>query len=416
MKRKSSQGKTEYAFRFLVVMAITLSFGSSALTAQDGESATETPKKKPGVEMLECRVKVVDPDGHPVEDAVVYYINLRSNDEPGTYLWSDEIWGKAPKIKTDADGIATMPYPKMLADGVTTGKLTYCVDHPDFVSYNADFSRANHSVDDDPSMIVLERGFRIAITAVDDAGKKITQRLHAVVSFENGGIWEIKKNGTLVSNVMKKQDGILRVACFQKDKPTLFSEEIEIKPGDKSRLLLQDIKLSLGCRVQGRIDESVTRPIKNGYVIASIYKLPDPENWASLWLWRDEAKITEEGTFVFESLPANEVVQMIPVCDGWVPGKPKVKDVLELLPTAVPHRVKSQIQSSGASPQLVKTGRIKTEANLSMVQAETVTLKVVDQNGNPLQGIKMTSFPQQVWFTGGSVSYTHLTLPTKRIV
>ena len=37
-----------------------------------------------------------------------------------------------------------------------------------------------------------------------------------------------------------------------------------------------------------------------------------------------------------------------------------------------------------------------------MVQAKTVTVKVVDQNGNPLQGIKTTSFPRQVWFTGGS--------------
>ena len=104
------------------------------MAQEDEATDEEKQKKKPDVEMLECKVKVVDPDGHPVEDALVYYINLRSNDERGTWLWSDEIWGKAPKIKTDADGIAKMPYPKMLKDGVTTGKLTYCVDHPDFVS------------------------------------------------------------------------------------------------------------------------------------------------------------------------------------------------------------------------------------------------------------------------------------------
>ena len=391
--------KTEYALRLLVVMAMTLCFGSSALLAQDDETtAKEEPKKKPDVEMLECNVKVVDPDGHPVEDAVVYCTGLRSKEEQGTlWGWRDAKWGEVRKIKSDPAGIAKIPYPKMLDYKNTTRKMILKVDHPDFVSYYRD-----HAVDDDPAKVELERGFRIAVTAVDDAGKKITQRLHAVGSFAGGSKWEIKKNGTLVSNVMKKQDGILRVVCFRENKTTLFSDEIEIKPGDKSRVLLKDIQLSQGCRVVGRIDDSVTRPIENGYVIAGIRKKPDPNDWRSNWHWSDEARITREGTFVFESLPVNEVIQMIPICDGWVPAKTRVKDVLALLPTVDPVRIKGLIKSSTSTPQLVKTGEIETAANLSMVKAVTITVKVVDKNGDSLEGISANSSPNQHWFNSGS--------------
>ena len=348
--------------------------------------------------MLECKVKVVDPDGHPIEDAVVYCTGLRSKEEQSSHWgWSDEQWGKAPKIKTAADGIATMPYPKMLSDSETTGTMTWSVEHADFTAY-----RSDHSVDDDPAEIVLERGFRIALMAVDDSGEKITQRLYTVGSFEGGGKWDVKKNGTLVSNVMKKQDGILRVVCFPKDKPTLFSEEIEIKPGDKSRVLLKNIKLSLGCRIKGQLDDSVTRPIKNGYVIACMYKKPNPKDWGSLLGWSDEAKIGEDGTFVFESLPPNEAVQLLPICDGWVPAKPKAKDVLAVLPSVEPDKVKRLIEAFAATPQLVKTGKRETVASLSMIKAPTVTLKVVDKNGAPLKGIKAGSSPNQYFFNAGS--------------
>jgi len=285
----------------------------------------------------------------------------------------------------------------MIIDDKTTATMTWSVEHADFTAY-----RSDHSVDDDPAEIVLERGFRIALTAVDDSGEKITQRIYAVGSFEGGGKWEVKKNGTLVSNVMKKQDGILRVVCFPEDKPTLFSEEIEIKPGDKSRVLLKDVKLSLGCRVKGRLDDSATRPIKNGYVIAGLYKKPNPNDLGSLWSWSDEAKISEDGTFVFESLPPNEVVQLLPICDGWLPAKPKAKDVLAVLPSVDPGRVKSLIHAFAATPQLVKTGESETVASLSMIKAPTVTLKVVDKNGDPLKGIKAGSSPNQYFFNAGS--------------
>lgn len=315
----------------LVLPMLISSLIANGLSAQiDDKAAEDAAKKNPDVELLECKVKVVDPEGFPIEDAVVFCTGLRSRELPGTFsFWSSDAYGEAKRTRTNRDGVARMSYPKMITAGATTGRLTLTVKHPDFVNY-----RQSHSVDDDPAELYLQRGFRIALTAVDGStGEKIKEKLHVVTSFAGGGNWELKNNGMLVSSVMKKQDGIMRVAYFEAGNPTLFSEEIKVQPGDKSRILLKEIKLSPGCQIEGRIDDAVPRPIENGRVIAGIYKKFDPSDSKTNWIWKDEAKVEPDGTFVFESLPLDEVVQMIAICDGWVAAQPKVEDVIRMIPT-----------------------------------------------------------------------------------
>ena len=365
--------------------------------AQNEKSTDSAKSKKNDIEMLECRVKVVDPDGFAVEDATVFCTGLRSKEEPGSHWgWGEELLGKLPRIQTDSEGIAVMPYPKQLSEEFSTGQMTWSVEHPAFVNY-----RRDHSVDDDPAEIVLERGFRIALTAKRADGEKIMENLHAVASFEGGGKWELKKNGMLVSSVMKKQDGILRVAFFDKDKPTLFSNEIEIKPGDKSRVLLKDIELSPGCWLKGSLDESVDRPVKNGYVIACIYKR-DPELRRSSWRWADEAPIDADGNFEFESLPKGEAIQMIPICDGFVPAKPTAEEVLGAIQGLDPNQVNGMIGAFRATPQVVKAEESEATKILKMTKAPSVTVKVVDQNGVGVPDVRVATAPNQYWFQGGS--------------
>jgi hypothetical protein len=377
-----------------VLVALAFCTASNESTAQDDRDGAD----KPDVEVLECKVKVVDPDGFPVEEATVFCTGLRSKEEQSSHWgWSEEAFGKAPRIKTDAEGIAVMPYPKMISDEQTTAQMTWSVEHPDFVNY-----RKDHSVDDDPAEIMLERGFRIALTAINAAtGEKLKKNLHAVTSFDGGSKWELKKNGMFVSSVMKKQSGIMRVAWFQEDKPTFFSKEIKIEPGDKSRLLLKDVELSVGCRVEGKLNETVTRPVKDGFVIATLVKKPNSHAWNSLW-WSDETKIAEDGTFVFESLPADEAIQMIPICDGFVPAKPKLADVLAALPIDNPDRLKGTIEAFTATPQMVKSDRSKVTTTLAMNKSSSVTVKVVDPDGEPVENVRVATNPNQYWFNGGS--------------
>ena len=383
---------------FFAAFLLSVVSNSCLAVAQEKSDPDTAEKKKPDVEMLKCKVKVVDPDGFPVEDATVFCTGLRSKEEGGSHwIWSEESFGKAERIKTNADGIAVMSYPKMMGENRTTGQMTWSVEHSDFVNY-----REDHSVDADPAEIKLERGFRIALTAKNAAtGEYLKQNLHAVTSFDGGVDWKLKKNGTFVSGVMKKQNGIMRVACFQDDKPTLFSEEIEVQPGDKSRVLIRDIELSVGCRVEGKLDDSVTRPVSNGYVIATLVKRSDPNDWSPLW-WSDEAQISKDGTFVFESLPKDKSIQMIPICDGFSPAKPKLEDVLDALTINDPASVKRSLEAFPAVPQMVKLSESVVKTELFMYKAFSVTVKVVDQNGKPIEGVKVATNPNQFWFQGGS--------------
>lgn len=378
----------------LAAFLVSTHFVSSTAVAQD-EAAEKAKPEMPDVEMLECRVKVVDPDGFPVEGATVYSTGVRSKENPGAHYLMD--WLMKLRVQTDKEGIAKMPYPKMVGKE-TTGTITWSVEHPDFISY-----RADHSVGDDPAEIEMERGFRIALTAKRLSGEKITEHLYAAGNFGGVEEWELKKNGTLVSNAMKKQQGVLRVVCFEPGKPTLFSKEIEVKPGDKGRILIQGIELSTGCRIEGKLAESVERPIKNGYVIACVSKKSRPTDRHASWHWTDEAKIEPDGSFVFESLPRDEVVQMLPICDGWVPAKPKPEEVLALLPNVTdPDKLANRIDHFEATPQLIKTKGDSISTTLYMVKGPTLTIEIVDQTGKSLEGVALGTSPNQFWFNSGS--------------
>ena len=117
------------------------------------------------------------------------------------------------------------------------------------------------------------------------------------------------------------KDPIWRLAYLPPNKPAKFSELIVVKrPDDGDRAFLKNVHLRNGTRVNGSLDESVPRPIKNGEVVCLVSESTDPKNasYKNMWTWNGKAKIAEDGTFVFESLPSGGVLQIIASCDGWV--------------------------------------------------------------------------------------------------
>lgn len=376
------------------LMLLTLVILNQCTFAQ---TAPPAKKQKPEVEMLMLQVLVLDPDGHPVEGATVKPRGLRTKVERVSWWgWDEAEHGKVPEILSNAEGIAEVPYPKFVMEKLETGTLNLTVTHPDFVLFDDD-----RSVDDAPARVQLERGFRIAVTAVDaDTGQPIKADLYGLPSVQASGKWELKKNGMLVSPTLEKMDCILRVVHLEKGQPTKFSNRIEINPGERSRILLKNVKLALGVRVVGKLDESVPRPVKHGHVAATVNRWPgrDDRNWRNSWNWMDKAKVEADGTFVFESMPTDEVLQLISVCDGWVPGKANKQDVLKYYPQEV-----RQLNSNwGGLPQLVKLENMTTEVTLPMKAARSVRITVKGPNGQTLPNVQVGSSPNQYWFDVGS--------------
>ncbi len=379
--------------RILCLMLITAVLQASSVFAQQTEDKENAPAK---VEMLTLNVQVLDPDEHPVEGATVKPRGLRTKVQRADWWgWRTDRDGDVPQILSNSEGVAEVPYPKYVMEKLETGTLNLNVTHPDFVQFDAD-----RSVDSNPATVKLERGFRIAVTAIDaDTGQRIKTNVNALVSVPATGKWEQKKSGMLVSPTLKKMDCILRVLHFEKGKPTKFSQRIEVKPGERSRVLLKDVKLAIGTRVEGKIDNTVPRPIKNGHVCARVDRDVDSKNRArNSWNWSDKAEINEDGTFVFESLPDDEVLQLIPVCDGWVPDKANKTDVLKYFPD----EMRQFDLSWGALPQLVKTEGNSVEAVLPMIAARSVEVTVLGPDGKPLADTEIACAPNQYWFNGGS--------------
>ena len=387
MTKRADYRKSTYLLMALIGCVVAGSFAS-------GQDQTEAPKP----EFLMMQVLVLDPDGHPIENATVFPSGLRTKVESGSHWgWSEPLHGPIPKLQSNAEGMVDLPYPKYVMEEIEVGTVTISVEHPDFVSF-----REDRSVDDKPAKIELKIGFRIAATAVDaETGDPIKQDLYGLVSGDSRlSDWKLSENGNLVSPVFEPNKTWFRLIKATPGEPNLYSELIEIDPTDRSRVLLRDLKLSKGTRVAGRLDDSVTRPISNGLVAATIVRRGSDGqefNWNSKWMWYDKAPIAEDGTFVFESLPSGEVLQLIPICDDWVPANPTKEEVLPLFPDAA-----ERLGSSFSQPQLILLNGPLVEPVLKMTPATSARVTVVDQAGKPLAGVEVGSWPNQMWFDGGS--------------
>ena len=120
-------------------------------------------------------------------------------------------------------------------------------------------------VDNESPEIQLTRGCRIALNAVDsETGHKITSDLYAVMGLSDSiRKWKLSSKGMLVSPVFSPARIVFRVVHLGKDKPSAFSDLIVVEPEGRSSVLLKDVKIHPGVRVEGKIDEAVPRPIKD---------------------------------------------------------------------------------------------------------------------------------------------------------
>jgi hypothetical protein len=210
----------------------------------------------------------------------------------------------------------------------------------------------------------------------------------------------LAENGMLVSPVFEPHKTWFCLIRVVPGQPNLYSELIEIDPTDRSRVLLRDVKLSRGTRVQGRLDDAIPRPITNGIVSARIVRSGSGEarfRWESTWTWSDQALIAPDGTFVFESLPSGEVLQLIPICDDWVPAPPSKEEVLPFFPQEA-----EQLLISMSRPQLIRLDGPQVEPVLKLLPATSAKVTVLGPDDQPLAGVEVASWPNQLWFGGGS--------------
>jgi len=382
----------------LICIGTTTLAGSLCGQTEKNSADSRTDDAVDKVEMLTFKVLVVDPHGAPVEDAEIAVWGMHAKVEDSTlYRWQPNDVGQQTRLKSDSQGLIEMQYPRFVAKDVETGAICMCISHPGFVFFNGAVS-----VEGDPPSVQLETGFRVALNAIDgETGEPIINDLYGVINNDHRAeLWKNHGNGTLVSPAYVKDSSLLRVVKITPGQPMMFSELINIDPEEKSRVLLKDVKLFPGTRVEGKIDESVPRPVKNGRV--AIYVEHTNEEFRDYplksWTWSDCGAIEEDGSFAFDTLPRGEVLQVAATCDGWVSQPPTVDSVREFFPEEP-----ARVGSSSGQGQLVGLQKEVVRPVLPMNPSTTLRVLVVDEDENPLPDAIVEMSPNTNWFPSGSI-------------
>jgi hypothetical protein len=161
-----------------------------------------------------------------------------------------------------------------------------------------------------------------------------------------------------------------------------------------------DVALKPAVRVAGRLADDVPRPVKNGRIVA---KIIDGGDWRTSWSWAVLAEIAADGTFALSSLPANENLQIIALCDGWVSRSPSFAEVNEYTEKNHWGGFNYEGPVSGVvRPQLARVGGTTTDIVIPMDPTAACEVRVVDENNQAIANAEVHFSPSQYFFLSGS--------------
>lgn len=357
----------------LISLMVGLNGTAIRATAQD------VAEKKPETELKPFKVRVVDEEKQPVAGAKIIASGLRCYEQPGSaFFWPTTL---VPRMNylTDQNGEIEIQYPAKFGSAafwLTPSKLILRFQHADFVAGELEVDPANEEAEQ-----TLRKGCRAAFRSVDESGAAVSKAAVLMAGKGAEAIWKMK-DGTVSSGGIPKGTWQTMLVSPSADGRHLFSDIIDFvaDPGDAPNV--QDVTLRPGLVVRGALSANVPRPIKNASL--SVWCLPKPagegfDNQPSQG-WAETAKINEDGTFEFLSLPRGGRIQMFALCDGWV----------------IEGNENGFIVGNEFDVTEVKGGTNQLEGVvLEMEQAGTVEVLVLGPDGKPLEGAEVSTSPNQ---------------------
>ncbi len=314
------------------------------------------------------RVRVVDEAGQPVAGATVEPYGVSSTPEL-KITW---------KQTTDSQGIASVPYPRMMIEEYGVMFIGMRVQHRDYVA-----AQAQVEVGAKETVVKLARGGAVEITAVAADNRGDSGPIYGLVGKLDPTIhWTPKDDGTILSPYLAPGEDVVRAVSFPAKGGALFSEprQLKIKQDQLTKL---NLELRAGWRVEGRLSDQVPRPVQNGRVILRMAG----DNFG----WSDSTVIREDGTFAFESVPpvAGSKVGLIAICKGFI-SQP---------PTAAP-----DVERKGfVLPQIVPFDNERTQCVVEMIATSQCVVKVVDTKDKPIAGAHVYAGPNLFWEHGSTM-------------
>ncbi|MDZ4821745.1 MAG: hypothetical protein SGJ20_22520, partial [Planctomycetota bacterium] len=344
------------------------------------------------------RFKVENKQGVPVAGAKVRW-QIAS-----TIKSAEERAAAMPETQTDENGLASLPF-KVTGNSDAAKSMRRL----NFMSNQAIILRIEHSdhppvlhnlASVDQDAITLPEATTIEIRAVDEHNKPLS-RLYPDYHAQQRD-WSEKEGVLTLRNVdlsSHSRAWRLRILQIPEAGPALYSDLIELKE-QSGNTIKMDATLRPGVRVEGKLDAQVPRPVKGGQVVG----IACSEKLGSVW--QATADIAADGTFVFESLPAEKHLQVVAVCDGWTSKKPAIAE-LEQYGKEHPVVTKNfaeELQHQSNWMQLHCLQSPSTELNVPMERAAACEVTVLDRHERPIPGVAVAFLPGWYNFWRGVIT------------
>jgi beta-lactamase regulating signal transducer with metallopeptidase domain len=353
-------------------------------------------KKSATPEFKKVLVVVQDEDGKPIEGATVLPGGFRVKGIHGAdaYGWNKKLFGPPEKAITDSGGKAYVKYP---VEGIPeekefTGKLIFGVSHPEFASVFIQ----SYSVDSPEQPIQLTRGSNLEVSGYYGSDHQPVTDLIPNLSEEvPPEDWQKKDNGVFVFNKLSPGGHLLQLMGRLPSGEIVYSETFAFTAG-KGKLCHFALEMKPGIRLEGRLDDNVPRPVKNGRVMIDVRPKEYPalnviedyydadKKYGGRHFWHSYRPISEDGTFVFESIPPGEA-DIVVLGDGFAS-----KTIGQLQNRVHGALAKGPIM---AIPQAFPLVSPITKIEVTTEPTATLEFTATTQSGRPIEGVGVGMYP-----------------------
>ena len=268
------------------------------------------------IEFKKVLVVVQDEEGKPIEGATILPDGFRVKGihAADAYGWNKKLFGPPEKVVTDREGKAYVKYP---VEGIPvekelTGKLIFSVSHPEFATTRPQ----EYSVDRPEQPIQLTHGILLEVSGyVGSDHQPVTDLVpnlnEEIIHRED---WQKADNGVYAFHKLSPGGHLIQLMGRVSSGGIVFSESFAFT-AEKGKTCNFALEMKPGIQLEGRLDEKVPRPVKNGRVLISVRpnEFPAWNNYADVdhilkkypnfYPWKSYRPIAGDGTFVFESIP-----------------------------------------------------------------------------------------------------------------
>ncbi len=338
-------------------------------------------------------VIVDDEAGERVAGAELTQYGLRSVLDPGTgYGWSPKELGEPITVTTDKLGRADIPYPKWVSRSTAslTSAVTVVAEHPDYcLQWNADCAVPKQGEIERLPHITLKRGGRLRIKATREGETTHLNDFQTLISGQwFTSRWQVEGAARL-SPVIVPGPRVFRIVDRTDPERLQFSDALEFT-STAGQTADFDVALRPGMTVRGQLDPALPRPVKNGFIVVTIYDEPTTGTNQDGVTWQTWVKVSENGDFEFPSLPNSKEVRFLAWCDGFVSKLPDAtKRPATMKPTAV----------SGIWLPQFFTVEPAAKYEIAMEPAAQCEITVTTTMGQPVAGVTV-GFSPNVTYNG----------------